>query len=173
MDRLRLSPPSVEFRDSYLAALDEFQREGRYLDRDRSEIAQDFPGFVAKRLAKATEEGQEEGLVPQTEFWLVDGTEYLGRVTVRHRLNEKLLRMGGHIGYDIRPSARKKGHGNRILALALPEARKLGIRRALLTCDSTNVGSRRIIESNGGILENEVAGEEGGPSKLRFWIGLD
>jgi predicted acetyltransferase len=80
------------------------------------------------------------------------------------------MRIGGHIGYEIRPTQRKRGYGKLILRLALQEARALGIDRALLTCDCTNAASRRIIEANGGMLEDELQQGDGKPSKLRFWI---
>jgi predicted acetyltransferase len=72
--------------------------------------------------------------------------------------------MGGHIGYDIRPSARRRGHATAMLAAALPVARSLGIGPALLTCDEDNTASRRVIEANGGVVEDKRGG------KLRYWI---
>ena len=81
-------------------------------------------------------------------------------------------RSAGHIGYDIRPSKRKQGYGSKILELALPKAKELDIERVLLTCDETNTGSRRIIEKNGGVLENQVKNPETGVDKLRFWIDV-
>ena len=72
--------------------------------------------------------------------------------------------MGGHIGYDVRPSARRRGHATEMLRQALAIAHGMGIDPALITCDVDNVGSRTVIERNGGVLEDERAG------KLRFWV---
>lgn len=72
--------------------------------------------------------------------------------------------MGGHIGYDVRRSRRRAGHATAMLAATLPVAHRLGIDPALVTCDADNVGSRRVIEANGGVLEDERNG------KLRFWL---
>lgn len=83
---------------------------------------------------------------------------------MRHELTPWLLEVGGHIGYDVRRSRRRQGHATRMLAAVLPEAARLGIDRALLTCDADNVASRRVIESNGGVLEDR-RGE-----KLRYWV---
>jgi predicted acetyltransferase len=105
-----------------------------------------------------------EGKVPDTTLWWVDGDEYLGRLSIRHRLTDHLRELGGHIGYVVRPSARRKGHAAHMLAAALPIARDLGIDPALLTCDADNVASRRVIESNGGVLEDQRE------DKLRFWV---
>jgi predicted acetyltransferase len=72
--------------------------------------------------------------------------------------------MGGHIGYDVRPSARRRGYATAMLRDALIVARRLGIESALVTCSVDNVGSRTVIERNGGVLEDERSG------KLRFWL---
>ena len=104
------------------------------------------------------------GIVPATQLWWVDGEDYLGRLAIRHSLTPWLMEFGGHIGYSVRPSARRRGHGTAMLAAALPVAKRLGIDPALVTCDETNVASRRVIEANGGVLEDQ-RGE-----KLRYWV---
>jgi predicted acetyltransferase len=103
-------------------------------------------------------------MVPSTTLWWVDGTDYLGRISIRHRLTPTLLEWGGHIGYDVRPSARRRGYATAMLAAARPVAARLGIDPALVTCDPDNTGSRKVIEANGGVLEDQRAG------KLRFWV---
>ena len=72
--------------------------------------------------------------------------------------------MGGHIGYDVRPSARRRGHATEMLRQTLADRSRMGIDPALITCDVDNIGSRTVIERNGGVLEDERAG------KLRFWV---
>jgi len=105
-----------------------------------------------------------EGKVPETILWWVDGEEYLGRLSIRYELTDVLREFGGHIGYVVRPSARRQGHASAMMAASLPIARSLGIDPALLTCDADNAGSRRVIESNGGVLEDQRE------DKLRFWV---
>ena len=100
----------------------------------------------------------EDGYVPQTVLWWVAGGEWLGRVNIRHTLNRGLLRRGGNIGYEVRPSARRRGHATAMLAAALPVAAALGIREARIDCGVDNVGSRRVIEKNGGVFEREERG---------------
>lgn len=169
---MELIHPSVQYKHSFLEAVREFQTEGRNSDINLSEIENDFDSFVAKINDQAEGKNLPEGWVPQTVFWLVNNGIFIGKVSVRHLLTEKLLQIGGHIGYEIRPSEREKGYGKEILKMVLPKAKELGIQKALVTCDSTNIASRKIIESAGGILENEIAGENGTVSKLRFWIEL-
>ncbi len=169
---LTLVPPTVTYRDSYLAAAREFAAEERYRHADVEQVRADFPGFVARLRAQSDPANIGPGRVAETVLWLVQGDEYIGRVSIRHTLNEWLRRIGGHIGYEIRPSRRRQGHGTQILRLALPYARTLGLARVLVTCDADNVGSRRIIEANGGQFENAVVEQGRNVRKLRYWIDL-
>jgi predicted acetyltransferase len=95
----------------------------------------------------------------------------LGSVNIRHCLNEDLLFRGGHIGYGIRPTQRKKGYATLMLGLALEKCREMGLKKVLVTCNQDNIGSAKTIRNNGGILENEVT-EENGTVIKRFWINL-
>jgi predicted acetyltransferase len=105
-----------------------------------------FAAFAQRlRNLAQLETRRPEGKVPETLLWWVDGDEYLGRLSIRHELTDALREFGGHIGYVVRPSARRQGHARAMLAAALPIARDLGIDPALLTCDADNVGSRRVI----------------------------
>lgn len=102
--------------------------------------------------------------MPCTYLWIVEGGTFLGSVAIRHELTDFLLNEGGHIGYSVRPSARRRGHAANALADALPIARELGITRVLLTCDEDNFASRGTIEKNGGVYEDSRNG------KRRYWI---
>ena len=95
---------------------------------------------------------------------------FLGAVNIRHKLNEKLLLNGGHIGDGIRPSERGKGYGTRMIALALEKCRELGIDRVLMVCDRNNAASARTIVKNGGVMENEI--EVDGVVEQRYWIDI-
>lgn len=111
--------------------------------------------------------------VPDTTLFLldIDRNRLLGAVNIRHYLNEKLLLTGGHIGDGIRPSERRKGYATEMIRLALIECKKLGINRVLMTCDKDNIGSRKSIINNGGVLENEI--EDNGEILQRYWIDLN
>jgi len=170
--------PGVRLHASFVAAMAEFAAEGRGGPSDETTVGADLrhrqdqwrdsAGFAAyvDRLVTQSEEDapRPAGYVPSTALWWVEGEEFLGRISIRHRLTRPLLEMGGHIGYDIRPSVRRSGHGTAMLAAALPVARTIGIDPALITCDTDNVGSRRVIENNGGVFEDERNG------KLRYWV---
>lgn len=176
---MELVAPSIEYKDSFIEAVKEYRADTsfplmhrRYHDLSLEELQDHFDEYVEKVRSWDRGENLPQGFVPAREFWLVENGTFIGSVNIRHMLNENLLRLGGHIGYEIRPSMRGKGYGSEALKLALPKAKELGIERALLTCDATNVGSRKIIEKNGGVLENQVPNPETGVDKLRFWIAL-
>lgn len=112
-------------------------------------------------------------LVPATFMLaLVDG-RVVGRVSIRHVLNEELRDFGGNIGYCVVPAARRRGYATEMLRQALAYCRDaLHLDRALVTCDETNLASRRVIEKNGGQLEDVRDAAEGGPRRMRWWIDL-
>jgi len=103
-------------------------------------------------------------------FAVVDG-KIIGTIAVRHYLNDSLMKSGGHIGYGIRPSERRKGYGTKMLALALEKCREFGIEKALVTCDKVNIASAKTAMRNGGVLENEII-EDDGNIVQRYWITL-
>ncbi len=113
-------------------------------------------------------ESVPESWVPSTFLVAeVDG-QIVGRVSIRHQLNEFLETRGGHIGYGVRPAFRTRGHATEILDRALKIARELGVNRVLVTCDDANVASSKVIEKAGGVLENIF--EEGDEKIRRYWI---
>jgi len=108
--------------------------------------------------------------VPQTLFFLKSSNEaILGAASLRHFLNHTNIVDGGHIGYGICPEYRGKGYGNLILRLALEKLSAMGIFKILVTCDSDNVVSQKVILYNGGVLENQTYDEDG-IAINRYWI---
>lgn len=108
--------------------------------------------------------------VPATYWWIASDDEILGAITLRHRLNRKLLEAAGNIGYGIRPSARGRGIATWALREVLREARATGLDRVLLTCDDANPASAAVIERCGGVLE-DVRDTWMGHTR-RYWITL-
>lgn len=129
----------------------------------------DWRDFDAYAESLEVKEGDDR-LVPDSTFFCLDTDRniFVGAVNIRHRLNAGLLRSGGHIGDGIRPSERGKGLGTSMIALALEECDKLGIKDVLMCCDDDNIASARTIEKNGGVLENKVTDDDG--TVRRYWI---
>lgn len=94
----------------------------------------------------------------------------IGRVSIRHDLNDPLRQFGGHIGYGVRPAFRRRGYATEILRQSLSIASALGLQRVLLTCRTDNVGSAKVIESCGAVLENILPGNDGTPGTRRYWV---
>ncbi len=81
------------------------------------------------------------------------------------------MKNGGHIGYGIRPTERRKGYATKLLVLALEKATALGIQKALVVCDQSNIGSEKTIINNVGIPDTDFI-EPNGNIVKRYWIEL-
>ncbi|WP_242270496.1 GNAT family N-acetyltransferase [Bacillus cereus group sp. BfR-BA-01425] len=110
--------------------------------------------------------------VPSSQFLSFEKGELIGFVNIRHRLNEELLRESGHIGYSVHPDKRRQGYATKQLKLALGEAQKLGLKKVIITCDKSNVGSAKTIQKVGGVLEDEVASSHTSEIVQRYWIEI-
>ena len=118
--------------------------------------------------------GTESRFVTCTTRFLEDegSGELLGLFNFRHTLNGNLERFGGHVGYSVRPSARRQGHGKWLLKKATEFAVELGLERILVTCAPDNTGSVRVIEACGGSLQDTSYHEEQKTDVCRYWIDL-
>jgi predicted acetyltransferase len=172
-----LIEPDVRVHRSFLEAIAELREDGYGGSRDASTIGRDmrehsglretedgFATYTALLRSEAEGRNVPPGFVPATSLWWVDGATYFGRIHIRHELTDLLREVGGHIGYYVRPSARRQGHATAMLHAALPIAHELGIHCALVTCDVSNVASRKVIEANRGVFQDERHG------KLRYWV---
>ncbi|WP_242222272.1 GNAT family N-acetyltransferase [Bacillus cereus group sp. BfR-BA-01380] len=168
-----LVKPTLELQSEYLNFYQEWKDSGEnmvpwVISKDPS----DFRGMIQFLINSEKGENLPEGWVPDSTYWLItEHKKVVGAVNIRHQLTEKLLHSGGHIGYGIRPSERQKGYATILLRLALEKTKKLGIERALLVCDESNIGSEKTIIKNGGISDSNYIEEDGNVVK-RYWIEL-
>lgn len=136
-----------------MAAVEEYRAEGGYPDFDDLDI--DSSAAFANYIAQLRRDPVGKAhLPPMTLLWWVDGRNYLDRISLWHKLLGG-IENSGHVGYDIRPSARQHGHATAMLRAALPELRRLGIDPALVSTDIGNRASRQVIEINGGRLTDQ------------------
>lgn len=169
--QLSLIKPTVALRDEYLSYYKEWVESKEdmvpwVIKKDPS----DFEAMI--QFLKDNEEGGNlpEGWVPDSTFWLINQDKrILGVVNIRHQLTQDLFNRGGHIGYGIRPSERRKGFATKLLSLSLEKANELGIKKALVVCDEDNTGSYKTIINNGGVPDFDFIEEDGNIIK-RFWI---
>lgn len=170
---LMLVFPNAGLEKEYLEYLAEWQMTDEAelpwsLELDPS----DFRRLIQRLEGFRKGRGLPPGFVPYTCLWLVHGSgRLLGFIEIRHALTEDLAWRGGHIGYGIRPGERRKGYGRRMLALALPYCRELGLTSVMISCARANTASARIIRHNGGILDSEDT-DFTGEAFQRYWIHL-
>jgi predicted acetyltransferase len=175
---LQLAEPSVELEASHRSFVAEVRAAGEELiPWVLAFPSESFADYVAQLRDAARGIGISEGKVSHATYWLVetrdDGPrEIVAVANVRFELNDQLLRHGGHVGYGVRPSARRRGFATTILQLALAELRARGIDRALVTCDPSNTGSAKAIAHNGGVLAEIEFLPELEHDVARYWIDL-
>lgn len=167
---MQLVKPTKKYEESWNEALVEFRAEGRRGFWNWEKEPTNLGDYI--KLTRDNEKGQRlaKDWVPATTYWLIDKDQFVGHTNIRHELNDYLAKVGGHIGYYIRPSARSKGYGTKILELAIIKAKQLGLQKVLITCDESNIASQKIIEKNKGEFLDKVCGE--GEPKLRYLIEL-
>ena len=172
-ENVRLIEPCVELEAEFMAMVEEFVGAGEHKTWQYEQAIEDFGKYVQDRLDWKEGKSMPDGWVPESTFWLTRGDNVIvGTSSLRHKLTKHLRNIGGHIGFNIRPSERQKGYGTAILALTLEKARQFGLRRVLVTCDDNNIASAKIIEKNGGILEDKYSNDKLEQHKRRYWIEL-
>ena len=174
-DSVFLVEPNIEYKDQFTAMVCAYKNseEVDYYELYK-EALEDFDKYVLKLQNNAKGIDVAADWVATNTFWLTNGKGMvLGVTRVRiNNDNEFVKNYAGNIGYDISPLHRKKGYGIIILKLALKTAQSLGLDKTLITCNYNNVGSIKIIESNGGIFESEVFCESKNTLLGRYWIEL-
>lgn len=174
MSAPKLIRPSLDYKDSFLEALEEYRADGQYKYLDVGRLRSNFEGFVDSIIRDKKHPGQTfqdwVEIVPETILWLVHDDRYIGTVTLRHRLNWHLEKNGGHMHIAIRPSERNKGFGLRALRMSLPYANYLGIEKALMTIPPQNKSVIRAVEDMGAEFQDETKPTSQFPARRRYWI---
>ena len=170
---VRLIKPTESLENEYLDMILEWKESGEALIPWSLNLeTNDFKLFVEDLNNYPKGVGLADDFVEFSTFWLVDDSNrILGVIEIRHRLNAALLFRGGHIGYGIRPTERRKGYAGKMLALGLKQCRIIGIPRVLITCWKDNIGSVKTITKNRGFLDFEDT--DNGVAFQRYWINLE
>jgi predicted acetyltransferase len=183
MTRLALVNPSRAYLPGYVAALETGWSPDNTQDihwEQLASIRRDTDAFLKDLLGAGGVIRHADGSVtrrlPDKMFWLWDG-EFCGIIGLRWQPDSEELppHVHGHIGYGVVPRKRRRGYASQALALVLPEARRIGLRRVFLVADEDNLASRRVIERNGGLLlgpETPPATGQLDPGEVGYWIEL-
>ena len=141
--------------------------ENGFINSMNGRSFEEYKAWLKKGAESAEQTGIIDGWkVPSTGFWLYENGRPVGFGKLRHFLTEALLENGGSVGYAIRPDARNRGLGKKLLSLLMAEGRKLGLEKMLLTIQNHNIPSIRVALANGGRIEKVT--EE----KHYIWIEL-
>jgi predicted acetyltransferase len=164
-----LTPPDLKYAEPFRRYVDDFRQAGEASRVSKYAAgASNFITYVESLHRAARGIDLPEHHVPYHTFWLIDDGEIVGIVRVRPRLTPSGEKNDGHIGYDVAPSCRRKGYGTALLRMVLIEARRLGLGRVIVTCATSNIASRGVIEKCGGRWLGEVIDEDDGHALHRF-----
>jgi predicted acetyltransferase len=168
----RLVRPSTQHEHSHASFIAEVLDFGEELvPWVLADVGDNFEEYVARLEQQSRSVNLPPGFVPSSTFWLLDMADEIVAVSnLRHALTESLLSFGGHVGFGVRPSARRRGYGTEALRQTLFEARKLKIEDVLVTCDKGNIGSAKAILANGGEFAGEGYIEAHSSVVQRYWI---
>ncbi len=161
-----------QYKEAYLEALKEIEK-GNIKKHDMMFMNPDEKDIIQTFMDNRDKSKLPSYYVPSFDYFAVDDDKFIGVVHIRIRLTDSLLNYGGHIGYGVNPKYWNMGYGKKILELALQEYKDLIEEDdILITCDDDNIGSYKIIEANGGVLENKIENEDAGEKFLtrRYWI---
>ena len=170
MEKLFLTKPLLRHKKEYERMMDEWEKYGgrlhpgvlrRYSDMQKKNVT--FEKWLEWIEDDRNKETCPTGTVPQDLYFLVNEKKViLGGITIRHYLDEKYTKNGGHFGVGIRPSERLKGYASKMIELALIIAKnEYGIKKILYTCDKDNIGSAKAIQNNGGRFLDEIIEDDG------------
>ena len=168
------SRPSVEYKDAFLAILDDFETNDAQNAAFYAPSRKNFEMYVQSLLDEEAGLNLRENYFPCSHRWLISPSHQIVGVTrIRHRIDTPFLtENGGHIGYDIAPSRRRNGFGHFALVVAVREAKKLSLARVLLYAAEENLASRAIIERAGGVLEAVAFSRFWQEQICKYWLNV-
>lgn len=178
---MELREPEIGDREKIMNMYEEYMKSDLILGIDRFEGIRDFENIekmTFNEWINDLKKNKDEKNLPidysPHTFYLAfnDSNEIVGAIGLRWKQVPNLMTYGGLIGYSIRPMQRKKGYGTQMLRLGLEKFKKTDINNILITCKDFNIASKRVIEKNGGIFENNYYNIEDGYNYLRYWIKI-
>jgi len=173
MGSLTLEKPRSKWQTEYLAHIDEsIQADGDYPWNDKVLAQSDFAAFLQDLQDEAAGVDLPPGIPPQQTYLIVmDDKTVIGELRFRPHVDDPWETYNGHIGANLRPAYRGKGHGTQMLKLTLELARSHGLAGVGMTIEATNHASIRVVEKCGGVLQRHFT-EDHGTKIGCYWITL-
>ncbi|MBP5655149.1 MAG: GNAT family N-acetyltransferase [Clostridiales bacterium] len=161
---MKLVFPDITYKDKAIDYIDEFYEYGSEingsggLDRYLREWNSTYEEWLKKVLKDMDIANIEESRVPALTYFYVreEDDRIVGMVNIRLALNDFLRSEGGHIGYSVRPTERRRHYATEMLKAALKVTDTIGIKDVLVSCDKDNAASAGVIKNCGGVFRNEV-----------------
>lgn len=171
---MKLVKPNEKYQKSYYELVNEAIENEDVQEMGNAYRENEEFSHLVKRL-KDREKGKNISKrdVPATVYFIIENSEVVGTIDLRHVLNKNYFERLGHIAYYIKPSKRNKGIATKALGLALKKYEKEPIARILITSYEDNLASRKVIENNGGKLEKIVFDEISQKNICRYCITLN
>ena len=169
---LTLETPSLNLYKFFMAFIEDMRVNNQTLWEPYLPKPTDTPELFIQRLCERSTH-PESPFVPETVYWAVFNMEVVGRISLRHRLEGNLHKLGGHIGYEVGPKWRRKGFATEMLRLILLTHKAKEIGKLLLTCSPTNEASNKTIQRNGGIFVKKVFVDFINEDRNHYWVDSD
>lgn len=177
MEKFKLIRPSLEYKKQ---AIEYIQEQNEYNSPINgvgglNRYLEDYEGWLEKLEEDRNRQITEERLPAETFFLIRENdNKIIGMINIRFALNKELRKVGGHIGYSIRPTERRKGYNKINLYLGLLECQKHGLKRVMLSCNKENLGSAKTIQSFDAELEREFYEDKLYHCQEQvYWIDVD
>ncbi len=162
---MRLVFPTLEYKEKANEFINEFYEYGSEINGVGALNwflkESTYEAWLQKVIADIDVANVEAPKVPALTYFFVREEDdcILGMANLRLALNDFLRTEGGHIGYSIRPTERRKGYGTLMLQEALKVYDRLGIQEVLISCSTDNPASAGVIKNCGGELVDEFYSE--------------
>lgn len=169
---MKLILPTPKYIVSFLEMAEDLHQAGHWYDGVPEQLEKNFSIYLKKLEDAKIGANLAPGEVSNTEFWMLENENIVGRLRLNHTLSDPMKIRGGHIGYGVHSHFRGRGFATQALGLALDIAKHMGLHEVLITCDDSNANSIRVIEKNSGELKDKIVAPGRNIATRRYVVQL-